>query len=673
LSNNKDFDMLEKITSDLCGPINPNTYNKYKYFITFLDKKTRFLKLKLLRTKDEAYRAFVEFKEREENNKDNKRIRIYATDNGTEFINNKFKSYLINHGITHQLSLVYTLESNGLAERINRTILNKVRCLLFNSNLPKELWGEAAITATYLYNRTPHSKLDFKTPYELKYNQRPDISHIKTFGSIAFYKNKHNIKKLDPRANKGILIGLGQNMYKIWDINNKKFIWSRDVTILENKFINNNNSIDILEDNNEIELEVEYNDNNSPQDIRDTRDMRDMRDIRDTRDINNNNSSNNNILNPSNIENIIENNNIPNSQETSSSYTLDNDNNNDNSAFDIDELALIVNLNNEPNNYKEAISSPNNKEWIEAMQKEINELNRQNTWNLATLPDNRTTLRGKWVYKIKTDINNNIIKYKARWVVKGFNQVLGIDYLDTFSTTCKPELYRTIFILAMQNRWNLHQYDVKNAFVHADIDKEIYIEQLIGFEKEAYIKDDYKLINNISFAGNKRLKTDNISSSNKSITNNKLVCKLNKALYGLKQSPRLWYKYLLDACKEHGFIILPFDKAIFIHEEYKIIIICHIDDLIITGPNETKLNNIITKLSNKLKLEYIGLINQFLGMEINLDYKNKTILIHQTKYLNNIMTRFNKGNLTPVLTPVELGIQLYKSDEKANKEDLTLY
>jgi hypothetical protein len=101
LSSNKEFDMLEKITSDLCGPINPNTYDKYKYFITFLDKKTRFLEIKLLRTKDEAYSAFIEFKEREENNKDNKRIRIYATNNGTEFINNKFKSYLINYGINH--------------------------------------------------------------------------------------------------------------------------------------------------------------------------------------------------------------------------------------------------------------------------------------------------------------------------------------------------------------------------------------------------------------------------------------------------------------------------------------------------------------------------------------------------------------------------------------------
>jgi hypothetical protein len=178
------------------------------------------------------------------------------------------------------------------------------------------------------------------------------------------------------------------------------------------------------------------------------------------------------------------------------------------------------------------------------MQKEIDELNRQNTWNLADLPNNRTALRGKWVYKIKTDINNNIIKYKARWVVKGFNQVLGIDYLDTFSTTCRPESYRTIFILAMQNRWKLHQYDIKNAFVHANINKEIYIEQLISFEKEAHIKDNYKLINNTS-TDNKRVKTETLNKRKESPPN-KLVCKLNKALYGLKQSPRLWYKYLLD-------------------------------------------------------------------------------------------------------------------------------
>jgi len=153
-------------------------------------------------------------------------------------------------------------------------------------------------------------------------------------------------------------------MYKIWDINNKKSIWSRDVVILENKYINNKNNNNIFEDNNKIELEVEN--------IRDTRDVRDIRDVRDTNIVDNNNNTssninnniiedNDNILNWSIIDNISENGNIPNSQETSSSYTINN-NNIDDSAFDMDELALIINLNNEPNNYKEAISSPNNKE-----------------------------------------------------------------------------------------------------------------------------------------------------------------------------------------------------------------------------------------------------------------------------------------------------------------------
>jgi hypothetical protein len=141
------------------------------------------------------------------------------------------------------------------------------------------------------------------------------------------------------------------------------------------KYINNKNNNNILEDDNEIELEVEN--------------VRDVRDVRDTNIVDNNNNTssninnntiedNNNISNWSIIDNISENGNIPNLQETSSSYTINN-NNIDDSAFDIDKLALIINLNNKPNNYKEAISSPNNKEWIEAIQKEIDELNKQNT------------------------------------------------------------------------------------------------------------------------------------------------------------------------------------------------------------------------------------------------------------------------------------------------------
>lgn len=208
------------------------------------------------------------------------------------------------------------------------------------------------------------------------------------------------------------------------------------------------------------------------------------------------------------------------------------------------------------------------------MELEISELERQNTWNITDLPNNRTALKGKQVYKIKTNLEGHIIKYKARWVVKGFNQILGLDYLDTFSSTCRPESYRIIFIIAMQNGWVLDQYDVKNAFIHASIDKEIYIELPIGFKNKYNSNNNYNSTNT-----NKRSKVNNIS-------NNKKVCKLNKALYRLKQSPRLWYKHLLNALKELGFNTLPYNEAIFIHSKYKIIIICHVDDLIITGDNK---------------------------------------------------------------------------------------
>ena len=104
--------------------------------------------------------------------------------------------------------------------------------MIFTSNTPKSLWGEAVFAAVYLDNRTPHSGINHKTPYELKYNQKPDISHIRTWGSICFYKIKTPIKKLDPKGNKAILIGFGQNQYRVWDIELKKKTLSGEEMLL---------------------------------------------------------------------------------------------------------------------------------------------------------------------------------------------------------------------------------------------------------------------------------------------------------------------------------------------------------------------------------------------------------------------------------------------------------
>ena len=236
-TNHKSFEYLEKISSDICGPITPVTHDNFKYFITFMDIYSRYLEVKLLRAKDEAVDAFSAYANLYENNSNNKRIRILATDNGTEYTNKRIKTILENKGIIHQLSPAYTKEPNGIIERVNRTLTNKIRCLLNNSNLPKSLWGEACLVATYLYNRTPHAGINYKTPYEMKYGSKPDISNIKTFGSICYYKNKGpNIKKLDDKALKGVLVGYHENLYKVYNAQTQRCNWVRDIHILDNKF-----------------------------------------------------------------------------------------------------------------------------------------------------------------------------------------------------------------------------------------------------------------------------------------------------------------------------------------------------------------------------------------------------------------------------------------------------
>src|SRR2546430_4131049 len=113
------------------------------------------------------------------------------------------------------------------------------------------------------------------------------------------------------------------------------------------------------------------------------------------------------------------------------------------------------------------------------MGQEVKELEDQECWELVDLPQGKVLLGGRWVYKTKTDSKGNIVRYKARWVAQGYNQVLGIDYLETFSTTIRPETYRLFLALALQNGWIIRQYDVKLAFIHSPIDKEIYIMQPI--------------------------------------------------------------------------------------------------------------------------------------------------------------------------------------------------
>jgi hypothetical protein len=192
ISTNSAFD---KVHSDLSGRMSISTLGKNEYYMTFVDDYTRYCWLYLLKSKDGAFTAIQHFWEHVQT-QFGKRIKRFHSDQGTEYLNQNVTKFFAQNGVIHTTSPAYNPESNGVAERINRTLTTMVRCMMPGDR--KFLWGEAYSTAVYLYNRRWHSKIKM-TPFE-RLNERNPRSVIYVLGSPMFWfmfllKNAENLTK----------------------------------------------------------------------------------------------------------------------------------------------------------------------------------------------------------------------------------------------------------------------------------------------------------------------------------------------------------------------------------------------------------------------------------------------------------------------------------------------
>lgn len=179
--------ILELIHGDLCGPINPETASGNKYFFLLVDDYSRFMWIYLLKSKEEAFRAFKNFCVLVENGSERK-VKAFRTDRGGEFTSNEFKSYCETAGIERQYTTPYTPQPNGVVERRNRTVVEMARSCLKEMHLPTKLWGEAVRHSVYVLNRLPTRALSKQTPYVAWKERKPDVSHIRVFGCLAHMK-----------------------------------------------------------------------------------------------------------------------------------------------------------------------------------------------------------------------------------------------------------------------------------------------------------------------------------------------------------------------------------------------------------------------------------------------------------------------------------------------------
>ena len=200
--------VLDLVHSDVCGPLKVRTLGSALYFVTFIDDHSRKVWAYTLKTKDQVLDVFKHFQANVER-ETGRQMKCVRSDNGGEYIG-PFDQYCINHGIRHEKTVKKTPQQNGVAERMNRTILERARCLLPHSKLPRSFWGKAMRTAVDLINLSPSVPLNGDVPEKVWTRKEVSYDHLRVFGCRAFvHIPKDERSKLDPKAKQCIFLGYG--------------------------------------------------------------------------------------------------------------------------------------------------------------------------------------------------------------------------------------------------------------------------------------------------------------------------------------------------------------------------------------------------------------------------------------------------------------------------------
>jgi hypothetical protein len=224
------------VHSDICGPLETDIGGG-RYILLFIHHATRHTDAYILKYKSEALEKFKEWNALREK-ESGKQVKRFCTDGVREYTSKKFPEYLKSEGILKDMTTPYTAQSNGVVEWANRTIMDRVRCMLDDAGLSNKYWAFAVSVVVYLKNRTPMGSIVGKTPYEAWHGRRPLLKHLRVFGCLAFiHVPKEKQKKLDYRATPGIFVGysISTKQYFVYDPLARTLHRSRDVVLREGK------------------------------------------------------------------------------------------------------------------------------------------------------------------------------------------------------------------------------------------------------------------------------------------------------------------------------------------------------------------------------------------------------------------------------------------------------
>ena len=621
---------FQNVYIDLNVTINEQT--DYNYVLGIIDDYTGYIAVYMLCSKTDTGDAFRKFIADHSAYGTHKMQRC-RSDMGKEFMSQAFQDILLERSIKFESCAPYSPHQNGRIERSWRTIFNMSRAIKFDANVPDFLWPYMVKYSVYLLNRS-YSEYLGKTPFEVITGNKPNASDLHLFASKCYgYQHYQYLHKFDPRAMPAVFIGYDDHspakllyypdVNKIRKIRCVKFTeqpyyTSQSGSSNVNKPLNvpslgqGNNlhgqqtaaaayplpSSDLDPD---IEISQDIDTHNEPDDGQDLN-IRPRRNKKQTSFFG--------------VDNSVD------TEECfiSSIHFING----------INETSAVIII---PDTYEQAMNSPYKDKWKSGAIAQITSLLNNKTWTLVKLPPGERLIGTRWVFSIKTDPSGQQT-FKCRLVAKGFSQVPGIHFHETYQPTARVTTIKMLLNLAVQFNLIVHQADVCDAYLNAELPEPIYIAQPEGF-----------------------------------INDPTLVCKLHKAIYGLKQSGYLWNKTLVKFMLNQDLTQSVKDPCLF--TRYKpnniLFVVIWVDDIILAASDSDIMNDFKTKFGNAFKIKDLGPLKWFLG--IQFIQKDNHISMNQTMYCNSILTKFGMEDCKPRANQCEK--DLISQIDNASSPDLS--
>jgi hypothetical protein len=568
-----------------------------------------------------------------------------------------------------RLTVHDTPQLNGVAERLNRTIVERIRAFTHSSGLPKFLWGEALRHATWLKNRTATRALDGLTPYQAVFGRTPDISRLRRWGATVWV-HVGDGDKLATRAREGRWLGFDteSHAHRIYFPSSRSVAVERNVYFgaapqLEGEQLaipgteceqraapaaptaSSPSPTDVpLPPSPTVTLPSSLSSQSSSpspppsrivpnlheRPVRNRKPAPILRDLLEGVTVSSSRRSDPRLPVGTQLPGGFG----EETEEAGGAWSTED-------AFAaledsewlehvlVAEIAAAEAL--EPSTLAEAKRRPDWSLWEKAIEEELATLKAAGTWRLEEAPPGANVIGSKWVFKAKKDAAGNIARYKARLVAQGFSQIGGVDYDDTYAPVAKLASSRAIIAMANRLHLILHQVDIKGAYLNGILrdDEVLYLRHPPG-----YTAPD---------AG-------------------KRVLRLQKALYGLKQAGRRWYQTFTTILVELGFAQCSVDQAVYHKSDATahelVVIAVHVDDCTIAASEQRLVNDFKERLGKHVEVTDLGELHWMLGIEVKRDREAGTIHLSQSSYIDSILRRFNFTDLKPLSMPMDVQARL---------------